>query len=380
MHELTIVIVAYNAEQTIARAVRSAVAAGSNPILLVDDGSTDKTIQAAKEAGGEQITVVSQPKNMGVGAARNRAIHEVKTVYGMWLDADDEIMPQRPEVMLKALNAGADIVYDGGVLVDELTGEITKALEIPKFMFEANAEVRCFERNWFPILAGAFNVSFARRVGFDNNLRCSEDYDFLLRAMRKGGKFSKLGVTGYKYFHSGGSISRNIEKTIDQVKKSLSQHPVEAVEKLLNSSGLIDVEKLGVLAGMALYRQDYALAYQYSKRMNERERLIVSYAMKAGLFSDFIAASALAAMSRWQEAHDLLQCAAKNTPAADIWNNLGVTLHHLGCYPEANHAFQAALQLMPGYFDAMKNAKADIPKHWTTHPLRRQASRDSYSA
>ncbi|MEX0298287.1 MAG: glycosyltransferase [Kordiimonas sp.] len=379
MHDLTIVIVAYNAEQTIERAVLSAVASGAYPILLVDDGSVDDTVYKAKAAGGEQIRVVKQPANLGVGAARNRAVHEVKTTYGMWLDADDEIMPDRPEAMLKALLAGADIVYDSGILIDEPTGKVIKTLKIPEFMFEPGADVRCFERNWYPLLHCGFLVSLARAIGFDESYTCAEDYDFLLHAIIREARIVPLANAGYRYYHREGTISRNLEKTRGFVKQSLSKYGLSEFEDLLHLSELSVTEQLGILAGMALYRQDYAAAYRYSQSITERDAPIVPYVMKAGLYADFIAASALAAMSRWQEAYDILWSVNQEVPAADLWNNLGVAAHHLGRSSEAAYAFQEALQLMPDYVDAKRNAEAGIPVYWTTHPLRRQDSRNNYS-
>ncbi len=379
MHDLTIVIVAYNAEQTIARAVRSALASGPFPILLVDDGSKDATVQIAEQIAGELITIVKQPQNGGVGAARGRALEEIKTPYGMWLDADDAIMPNRAETMLEALKAGVDIVYDGGVLIDDETGKQIKALAIPDFMFEKGAEVRCVERNWYPLLHCGFRVSVARSVGFDTSFSCAEDYDFLLRAIMSGVKIEPQKAAGYCYYHRAETISRDLAKTRDHVRRALEKYGLDAIEQRLRKSKLSEVEQYSVLAGMALYRQDYDAASRYAHQVQDRHAAIIPYGMNSGLFVDYIAASAAAAQGHWQQAYELLHEAIHTAPSEDLWNNLGVALHHLGEPQKAKEAFSEALKLMPGYYDAQQNLEADVPSGWTSHPLRRQSSRSDYS-
>lgn len=380
MHDLTIVIVAYNAEQTIARAVQSAMKAGSYPILLIDDGSNDQTIEVARHAAGDQITICKQPSNQGVGAARARALLEIKTPYGMWLDSDDEIMPNRPADMLVALKGGADIVYDGGVLIDDASGVEVGKLEIPDFMFEKGAEKRCFERNWYPLLHCGFRTSFTAAVGFDRDFHCAEDYDFLLKAIILEAKIKSLPTIGYRYYHRVNTISRDLDRTKSHIRRSHEKYGVAAIEVLICESALSHEEGMCVLAGMALFKRDYNAALHYAQRVQDRSVYIAPYSMSAGQFSVFITASAYAAGQDWLKAHELLQVLVLNAPAADVWNNLGVALHHLGDVDKATLAFNKALKLMPGYYDAQKNIDAEVPIFWTSHPLRRQSSRNDYSS
>ena len=91
---ISVIIPLYNKERTIARAIRSAAEQTLLPdeIIIVDDGSTDRSAEAAERCADEcqrcAIRILHQP-NGGVSAARNRAIAEARSEYVALLDADD---------------------------------------------------------------------------------------------------------------------------------------------------------------------------------------------------------------------------------------------------------------------------------------------------
>jgi glycosyltransferase involved in cell wall biosynthesis len=98
--KISVIIPAYNAANTVGRAIESALAQTYAPtdIVVVDDGSTDATAEVAGHYP-KPVIVVRQP-NGGTGAARN---HAARLASGDWLgflDADDTWLPQRLERQL----------------------------------------------------------------------------------------------------------------------------------------------------------------------------------------------------------------------------------------------------------------------------------------
>jgi glycosyltransferase involved in cell wall biosynthesis len=87
---VSILIPAYNAEPFIADTIRSALTQTwpEKEIIVVDDGSTDRTLSVALKFVSEGITVVTQ-KNQGASEARNKAFSLCRGEYVQWLDADD---------------------------------------------------------------------------------------------------------------------------------------------------------------------------------------------------------------------------------------------------------------------------------------------------
>lgn len=93
---VSILIPAYNAELWIANTIKSALAqtwAGTE-IIIVDDGSSDRTLAIARRFASETVSIVIQP-NLGAAAARNKAFELCQGDYIQWLDADDLISPDK---------------------------------------------------------------------------------------------------------------------------------------------------------------------------------------------------------------------------------------------------------------------------------------------
>jgi len=93
---VSILIPAFNSEEWIADTIRSAIAQTWEPkeIIVVDDGSTDRTLAVAREFESASIRVVSQ-RNEGAAAARNKAFSLSRGEYIQWLDADDLLAPDK---------------------------------------------------------------------------------------------------------------------------------------------------------------------------------------------------------------------------------------------------------------------------------------------
>jgi hypothetical protein len=104
---VSILIPAYNAEEFIADAIRSAIAQTwrHKEIIVVDDGSTDGTAEVARGFASKNVVVVSK-ENQGAAAARNLAFQLSQGEYIQWLDADDLLAPDKIERQFAALCEG----------------------------------------------------------------------------------------------------------------------------------------------------------------------------------------------------------------------------------------------------------------------------------
>jgi glycosyltransferase involved in cell wall biosynthesis len=103
---VSILISAYNAQEWIADALRSAVAQTwpRKEIILVDDGSTDGTAGVARQFASRGVTVIST-KNGGLSAGQNHAYAHCSGDYIQFLDADDLLAPDKIERQLAALQS-----------------------------------------------------------------------------------------------------------------------------------------------------------------------------------------------------------------------------------------------------------------------------------
>jgi glycosyltransferase involved in cell wall biosynthesis len=101
---VSILIPAFNSEEWIADTLQSAIAQTwqCKEIIVVDDGSRDRTAEVARRFASKEVSVVST-ENGGAAAARNRALQLSQGDYIQWLDADDLLAPDKIERQLTAL-------------------------------------------------------------------------------------------------------------------------------------------------------------------------------------------------------------------------------------------------------------------------------------
>src|SRR5438128_6673995 len=100
---VSILIPAYNAEGWIGDTLLSAIAQTwpRKEIIVVDDGSTDRTLAVAQQFESSGVRVVTH-KNQGAAATRNTAFSLSEGDYIQWLDADDLLAPDKIAKQMEA--------------------------------------------------------------------------------------------------------------------------------------------------------------------------------------------------------------------------------------------------------------------------------------
>jgi glycosyltransferase involved in cell wall biosynthesis len=98
------IIPTYNRRNYIFRAIDSVLGqtAPVDEIIVVDDGSTDGTVESIRDRYGPRVAVFRQD-NMGVSAARTRGIEEARGEWIAFLDSDDVWLPTKLERQFEAL-------------------------------------------------------------------------------------------------------------------------------------------------------------------------------------------------------------------------------------------------------------------------------------
>ena len=104
---VTVAIPVYNREDCIGSCIESVLnqTVGPFEILIVDDGSTDRTkeIILKHKSTADKISFFAAPKNGGENYARNRCVEYAKGDFIFWLDSDDELVPDAIENINKVL-------------------------------------------------------------------------------------------------------------------------------------------------------------------------------------------------------------------------------------------------------------------------------------
>lgn len=112
--QLSIIIPAYNCADTIENAVASAAFYEDTEIIIVDDGSTDSTVEKIAELEEKYSSVKSiRQKNSGPAMARNSGINIAQGKYIMFIDSDDTFEPDAIKKVLAELEKDTDILIFG---------------------------------------------------------------------------------------------------------------------------------------------------------------------------------------------------------------------------------------------------------------------------
>jgi glycosyltransferase involved in cell wall biosynthesis len=203
---VTVVIAAFDREDTVGRAIRSAQAQRPAPaeILVIDDASTDGTAAAAEAAGA---TVIVLERNGGAAVARNAGIAAATQPWIAFLDSDDEWLPEHLRV-LWPLTREHDLVTGGTVAVDDATGiRSWSGVRRPTMITTPTAIV--YPDNF--ISSGGVLVSvraLCEAGGFDTTLRYSEDLDLWLRVLERWEGIAVPEPVVLYHRHSGQKTNR----------------------------------------------------------------------------------------------------------------------------------------------------------------------------
>jgi glycosyltransferase involved in cell wall biosynthesis len=210
-HKVIAVLPAYNAEATLARTLADFPAGCVDEILLVDDGSTDRTVQIAREMG---LTVIVHEKNTGYGGNQ-------KTCYRYCLDhGADVVVMIHPDYQYDArvIPHAVGIVELGicdVVLGNRVRGRReTLRCGMPWWKYLSNRGLTAFENLFLGQNLGEFHSGFRvyrRRVletiPFERN---SDDFvfdtQFLVQAVHFGFRLGDIPVP-VRYFDEASQIN-----------------------------------------------------------------------------------------------------------------------------------------------------------------------------
>jgi glycosyltransferase involved in cell wall biosynthesis len=222
---VSVVIAARDEEAYIGEALASVRAQTyrSVEIIVVDDGSADRTGEIAAAAGAR---VLSQP-HRGVAAARNAGLAVARGEYWTSFDADDLMPAERLARQLDYLRRHPD--YD-------IVLGLTEAFSAPG---------RPRPPHWNPVWdRGAFpghpgtTLGHARVLdlvgGYDESLLLGEDLDWQLRAQEAGIRAGRLGELCLRYrIHPGNASCNpwaNRTATLSALRESLHRRRAEVAD------------------------------------------------------------------------------------------------------------------------------------------------------
>jgi glycosyltransferase involved in cell wall biosynthesis len=192
---VSVIIPVYNMQEFLAQTIESVLstAYSSFEVIIVDDGSTDKSLSIANEYSDKdkRIRVLSQ-QNSGVSSARNHAVREASGKYILPVDADNLLSSDYIQSAVDVLesNEKVRVVTCKSVFFGDRTGEwklrpFSLKLLARKNMMDTCAMYR--KSDWQSI------------NGYCEYIKGREDWDFWISLLKRGGEVTCLPIIGFKY-------------------------------------------------------------------------------------------------------------------------------------------------------------------------------------
>jgi len=181
-------------------------------IVVVDEASTDGTIEWLERIGDARLRVVRHDEPRGVAAARNTGLAAVDTRWVAFCDDDDLWAPDKVASQLAALEADAARWCCGGsVMVDGDLGIVDHQRAITGDVLDALLAMNRVPGGGSGVLA---ETAFVREVGgFDVSLRNSEDWDLWIRLAQRS-RLAGVDRPLVAYRMWAGSKSRDLSRML----------------------------------------------------------------------------------------------------------------------------------------------------------------------
>ncbi|TAH19339.1 MAG: glycosyltransferase family 2 protein [Cytophagales bacterium] len=250
--KVSVIMPVYNAEKYITTAVESILNQTFQDfeLILIDDCSTDASVQIIKAIQSSKIQLLHTPQNSGAAASRNLGIAAANGEYIAFLDADDWAYPQRLQKQVDFLDKNpaigvvgtwTEIIDENGKLIDEFVWEIEQSHIAPRLFFH-----NCFATSSV-MLTKALAL-----LQFDEEYPPAEDYELWMRLSTQT-QFGIIREKLVKYL----SHSQGISKL---KQKKMKENTLRILLNGLDKFGIKPTEK-----EIALHAQIAHLEFEISK-------------------------------------------------------------------------------------------------------------------
>jgi glycosyltransferase involved in cell wall biosynthesis len=228
---VSVVIPCFNAEAFLEETIQSVLAQTHQPneIIVVDDGSTDRSREIARSFG-KAIRFFEQT-NQGVSVARNRGIEASLSHWIAFLDADDLWHPKKLEEQLALCSLDTMAVYSD----IEVFGDTEKMVRLSELSHEERHQPARLAKENLYLTPSALLVRRDLTLRFPEWTCGAEDFVYMLELVQTANvEIVPLALTRYRK-HAGGlvypiSSLLNIHRTIHMWLEQ-GNHPLDDTEK-----------------------------------------------------------------------------------------------------------------------------------------------------
>ncbi|MBB6327823.1 glycosyltransferase involved in cell wall biosynthesis [Algoriphagus iocasae] len=219
----SVIIPTYNRLSVLPQAIGSVVNQVFHDweLIIVDDGSTDNTFEFIDSLNKSRIVVIRQ-NNLGVCVARNAGSKVAKGNYLIFLDSDDQLLPNALEDFKNAIFSqnSSDLI---------LAGYLRRNLENENYIYSSPVN------SYSAPLSGTFAIKkeiFIGLGGYDENIKFGENTEFFHRFNLSG--FTNCVIDSYTLIYNDHFLggSKNLLNSTHSLIYMLNKHNDTLSEKV----------------------------------------------------------------------------------------------------------------------------------------------------
>lgn len=237
---VSICIPAYNAGETIRMAIASLISQSFEDwrAIIVDDASTDGTVEVVRGIKDERVELVQLKERHGRGGARQAALNVAKGKFLAMLDADDWWYPWKLERQVEFLESQPSV----GLVTCSMArcvGETWDFHDIARATSGARRiEIRPIRRHPIrmnvPHAPSVIRIEMARSAGYGRNLDRAEDLFFLSRVLRHSAHAAMRDVLYAYAINSSEGRKQRADKYVGAIKASAQLVPYFPISAAIN--------------------------------------------------------------------------------------------------------------------------------------------------
>jgi len=216
--DISVIIPCYNSSETIQRALESVLLQEGvdTEIILIDDGSTDSSVEKAREIAGKQLQILKIAGPGGTARARNAGLKIAKGNWIQFLDSDDSLEPEKFRRQLENSDRVDIVLSDwkifraGKAVSKQSSLGFINATDKIETLIRGNELISC---------APLLRREFIEQTGYFTETLYHEDWEFWLRIFLQNPRVSHCsGYLSNYHKNPGGKTWNNTEKIVADIQ------------------------------------------------------------------------------------------------------------------------------------------------------------------
>ena len=268
-------MVSFNSEKYIAESIQSILnqTYKNFELIIVNDGSTDNTLQEINNFNDSRIVIINNRKNLGIPHSRNIALRASNGKYIAIQDSDDVSLKERLHIQVNYLESNSKFGLIGSLATSiDQEGKIVNRKQ-SLGLNSRETKVMIFFRNCFTHSTIMYRKNLLEKIYFNQKLKITQDYDAIIKIGRES-KIKNIDKNLLMYRFHKNSITQNLrdkekeEKLIigsqlerlgiSNTKKNIIAHKNFKIRTIHKDTGLIFAQ-LGLLEKLLLGNREFKI-------------------------------------------------------------------------------------------------------------------------